>query len=213
MLSKSTKNLSQTKKAIGAREKRASDKERRRHDIFICDYIFTKYMSIYEEADTAYQELLLRHPSKLDLTKTYHYLKWKKETIRNSQVSVPQPAVEVENGDGEASVPQPAVKVENGDGEASVPQPAVEVENGDGEASVPQPAVEVENGDGEASVPQPVVEVEIENGKAQMTDSGESTLDEMERIINGIIREFEQDDEIMKYLPQIEQNELDEVFW
>ena len=218
MSSKSEINLSQTRKAILARKRRAKTKEKKRHDTFICDYILTKYWNIYEEANTAYHKLAVRYPEKLNITKTYYYLKWKREVSRVSQTMNRQPfqsensdgeapvlqPFQSENSDGEAPVPQP-FQPENSDGEAPVPQPS-QPENSDGEAPVPQPS-QPENSDGEAPVPQPLVQVEI-------GDMGEANLDQMEAVINNIIREFEQDDQIMRFLPQIEQSELDDqVFW
>ena len=209
--------LSQNKRAICARERRVSDKQRKRHYVFVSDYVATKYKDIYQEANVAYNGLLAIYPNKLDLTKTYRYKKWKKETIQSGQGTDPQLVpveTEVENGNTEeSSVPNEA-EVENGNTEESSVPDEADVENGNTqESSVPDEAA-VENGNTqESSSP---VQAEVEIGSTQdseIMDPEEASIDEMERAINNIIREIEQDPEITKYLPLIEQNELDEPFW
>ena len=153
MLSSSV-SLSQTRKAINQRKKRAIDRQKKRHDVFVRDYISTKYKAIYAECNAAFNELLHAYPNKLDLTKTYRYLKWKRT---------------IENGPSET--------------DESVPTGIQDVQSSETDESVPTGIQDVEN------------EIEIPNPE-------EATLDEMERAVNNIIREFEQDDQIMKYLTE-----------
>ena len=167
MFAKSTEGLSQNKRAIRERERRVSHKQRKRHYVFVSVYVSTKYKNIYQEANAVYNELLAIYPDKLDLTKTYRYKKWKKETIQSYQGTDPQ----------------------------SVPVGA-DVENTE-ESSIPVQ-----------------VEVEIQSSQdSEILDPESASIDEMERAINNIIREIEKDTQITNYLPLIEQNELDEVFW
>ena len=197
MFAKSTEGLSQNKRAIRERERRVSHKQRKRHYVFVSDYVSTKYKNIYQEANAVYNELLAIYPDKLDLTKTYRYKKWKKETIQSYQGTDPQ------------SVPVGA-DVENTE-ESSVPAGA-DVENTE-ESSVPAEA-DVENPNNEESSIPVQAEVEIQSSQdSEILDPESASIDEMERAINNIIREIEKDTQITNYLPLIEQNELDEVFW
>ena len=89
-------SLSQTKKAINERKRRINDREKRRHNVFIDDYIATKYKAIYLECNTFYDQLRGMYPNKLNVTKTYRYRKWKKqiaetaETITNTEAPDPE---------------------------------------------------------------------------------------------------------------------------
>ena len=74
-------SLSQSKKAISERKRRLNEREKRRHNVFIHDYILTKYKGIYAECNAFYHELRNKYPTKLNITKTYHYRKWKNQLI------------------------------------------------------------------------------------------------------------------------------------
>ena len=111
-------SLSQTKKAINERKRRTNDREKRRHNVFIEDYIATKYKAIYAECNTFYDQLRGMYPNKLNVTKTYSFRKWKKqraetaETITNTE-SVPD-EVETENTEAADSESVPdEVETEN----------------------------------------------------------------------------------------------------
>ena len=197
MLAKATKNLSQTKKAIHSREKRASDKEQKRHDVFVRDYVATKYETIYAEANAAYEELKSIYPTKIDLTKTYRYLKWKKESGQTSN-SEPFPAG-VENRSVEASdsVPIETRSPQVPDSESI----RAEIETRSAEASIEMQSTDPSD-PGQLSN-----EIEIENLEG-------TSIEKMDRVVNNIIRDLRQDDEIMRYLNEIEQDQLqEEPFW
>ena len=192
-------SLSQTKKAINERKRRINDREKRRHNVFIDDYIATKYKAIYLECNTFYDQLRGMYPNKLNVTKTYRYRKWKKqiaetaETITNTEAPDPESVPdEVEIESTEAPDPE------------SVPD-EVEIES----TEAPDPE----------SVPD---EVEIESTEAasilEVATQGlippeVLTLDDMDRIVNDIIQELEHDNEILNLLPAIEETELDELLW
>ena len=138
--------------------------------MFLWEIISTKYKAIYAECNAAFNELLHAYPNKLDLTKTYRYLKWKRT---------------IENGPSETdeSVPTGIQDVQSSETDESVPTGIQDVQSSETDESVPTGIQDVEN------------EIEIPNPE-------EATLDEMERAVNNIIREFEQDDQIMKYLTE-----------
>ena len=72
-------SLSQTKKAINERRRRVNEREKRRLNVFVHDYVRTKYTEIYGECNMFYQGLLKKYPEKLNLTKTKEYKKWRSQ--------------------------------------------------------------------------------------------------------------------------------------
>ena len=225
MLSNSGVSLSQTKKAINQRKKRVIDKQKKCHDVFVRDYISTKYKAIYAECNAAFNELLHAYPNKLDLTKTYRYLKWKRtiengpsetaesvpigiQDVQSSETveSVPIGIQDVQSSETVESVPIGIQDVQSSETVESVPIGIQDVQSSETVESVPIGIQDVQSSETTESVPTGIQDVEFANPE-------EATLDEMERAVNNIIREFEQDDQIMKYLSEFEQNELDEFFW
>ena len=104
------------------------------------------------------------------------------------------------------SVPIGIQDVQSSETVESVPIGIQDVQSSETVESVPIGIQDVQSSETTESVPTGIQDVEFANPE-------EATLDEMERAVNNIIREFEQDDQIMKYLSEFEQNELDEVFW
>ena len=78
-------SLSQTKKAINERKRRLDDREKRRRNVFVHDYVRTKYTEIYGECNMFYQSLLEKYPGKLDLTKAKEYKKWRGQLTNNTE--------------------------------------------------------------------------------------------------------------------------------
>ena len=71
--------LSQTKRAVEAREWRVERRQKRRFNILVSDYISIKYQAIYDECCQFYSSLNQMYPEKHDLTKTKEYKRWKNE--------------------------------------------------------------------------------------------------------------------------------------
>ena len=68
--------LSQSNRAIKERRRRVIQRERRRRACFVHDYVRVKYSTIYNECNGFYQELSDKYPAKLDFTKTKEYRSW-----------------------------------------------------------------------------------------------------------------------------------------
>ena len=75
--------LSQTKRAIFAREWRVGRREKRRFNNLLSAYTKTKYKTIYDECHQLYNSLNQQHPKKRDLTKTQEFKKWKSNLTSN----------------------------------------------------------------------------------------------------------------------------------
>ena len=60
--------------------------------MFISDYVYTKYKSIYQEAAVLYNEINQKHPRKPDLRKTIEYRHWKNTlAASNNMPMIPIP--------------------------------------------------------------------------------------------------------------------------
>ena len=75
--------LSNSSNAVRKRTNREYSREKRRREAFVNGYIETKYPNLYVEAITTYQTFKERYPDKYDITKTYYYRKWERETKKS----------------------------------------------------------------------------------------------------------------------------------
>ena len=82
------KNLSQTKRAIIAREWRGNNRERKYFNGLLNGYISAKYSDIYNEYTEFFNSLKRCHPKSRDLTKTKTFKKWRKELLSNEESNV-----------------------------------------------------------------------------------------------------------------------------
>ena len=71
--------LSQSIRAIGAREWRVGNREKRRFNALLNGYVSTKYSSIYNECREFYNSLNKEHPERHDLTKTKTFKRWRSQ--------------------------------------------------------------------------------------------------------------------------------------
>ena len=72
--------LSDDPDAVRKRANREYLREKRRQESFVKSYIETKYPNVHAEAIGVYNTFKERYPDKHDITKTYYYRKWVKET-------------------------------------------------------------------------------------------------------------------------------------
>ena len=79
--------FSQTKRAINARERRVEIREERRFNTLLSDYMKVKYKDIYDECRQMYNSLNGKYPEKHNLTKTKDYKTWKKQTLATNESS------------------------------------------------------------------------------------------------------------------------------
>ena len=79
--------LSQTKRAISARESRVKGREKRRFNAILNDYVHTKYNNVYSEAREMYKSLNEKYPAKHNLTKTKEWKLWKRNMRTTEETS------------------------------------------------------------------------------------------------------------------------------
>ena len=80
-------NLSQTKRAIEAREWRVGVRQKRRFNTLLNGYISVKYDQIYDEYSKFFQSLDQIHPEVRDLSKTKTYKKWRRVQLTNKELN------------------------------------------------------------------------------------------------------------------------------
>ena len=76
-------SLSQTKRAIEARKWRITKREKRRFNTLLSSYTHVKFGNVYRECMDFYRSLNKKYPEKHDLTKTREYKQWKKQVTND----------------------------------------------------------------------------------------------------------------------------------
>ena len=80
-------NLCQSERAIKAREWRARGREKRRFDTLLSNYTNVKHKDIYKKCTEFYRSLNRKYPKKHDLTKTKEYRRWKSQATWDLEIS------------------------------------------------------------------------------------------------------------------------------
>ena len=194
-------SLSQTKKAINERRRRANEREKRRHNTFIHDYMCTKHKEIYRECNAFYQALRNQYPTKLNLVKTYAYKKWK-DQVSKGETEMPEPATETGQIQDETPMSE---SVSESTTSESVSEPTT---------SEPETETTSET-ETEATTSEDVqLEVETDKGSSILEDAMEGLfpsiaedvtklgIDDMDRIVRSIITELEQERGVRDLLPE-----------
>ena len=102
MVNTTHKQLSNNSEAIRKRNNRRDLKERRRKHTFVNNYVETKYPHIYVEISGLYENLADKYPGRADLSKTYFFKKWQRET--KQPVNQQQPQASIVNQQPQASI-------------------------------------------------------------------------------------------------------------
>ena len=101
--------LSQTKRAIEAREWRVGYREKRRFNSLLNRYISVKYNTIYNEYREFYRSLNQAHPERGDLTKTKTFKHWKKLQQSEQESTCESPESDEDNNCSNNPSQQPPV--------------------------------------------------------------------------------------------------------
>ena len=188
-------SLSQTKRAIRAREWRTGLREKRRFNTLISDFISVKYPDIYDEAWQFYNSLNKRHSQKHNLTKTKEYKRWKSEIV-NNQTS--------ESEDDNAAEPAGEIisEVVIDTDQSNEQTAAMAIEQVDGG--------EATEADGNILQAAAMAIEQVDGGEATEADGNilqaaaegliPDNLDNLDNIIDDIIMDLQQDDVLRDYL-------------
>ena len=198
-------HLSQTKKAIEGRRRRVNDREKRRRTVFVHDYVRTKYTEIYGECNMFYYSLLEKYPGKLDLTKTKDYKKWKGQLIDGRQNETDMTgSVQPIHSETDMSESVNPVRPEMDMPESVNP---VHLESDMSEtAQAIHPETDMTESVNpvhpETDMPEPASILEV--ATQELFSSVPVDIENMDRIVNEIIAELEQDEQIRDLLPYVQ---------
>ena len=179
--------LSQSKRAIDARLWRVCRREKRRLCGFVNDYVRTKHVKIYGECNLFYQSLSEKYPGKYDLTKSKEYKRWKKQ-VTNEEFDQNFPATESTSAIAELirATGEPA---------AATTEPSESI--GEPTAATAEPGENItELLTVATTAEQDILQIAVED----LIPPSPEIINDIDNIINDIVRDLEQDDEIRAML-------------
>ena len=187
-------NLSQTKRAIEAREWRAVKREKRRFNILLSDYTSVKFGNVYRECRDFYESLNKKYPGKHDLTKTREYRRWKTQLLNGnssgSSDDETEPASASVRSDDETE--QASASLIRSDSNETEPVSASI------QSETEPPSASTHNDETEQSI--------LQIAAADLIPTSPEI--DIDNIIDGIIQELQQDDDIRDLLNAERNGEL-----
>ena len=208
-----SRELCQSPQAIQKRNYRTVQREKRRRSFFIHDYVRTKYPRMFNEANGMYLKFVDKYPGRADLTKTYYFKKWQRETDKartdlmiphlpilmspdNLQQTTQQPPEEVQQSPQDQTTVQNVVEdqtdvQDSGEDQATV-QSIIEDQTGVQNSSEDQDGVQniIEDQTGVQNI------VEVQTGESEQLITG-MTLSEMNLAVEEIVNALQSDRELM----------------
>ena len=101
----SEKNLS----AVRKRESRAKQMKRYHRTAFIAEYTQIKYRSIYEEAESFYEKLYKRYPTKTKITTCVEFKSWEVGVRKEQGLSTRTTSIHIDNSSSTTTPINPSV--------------------------------------------------------------------------------------------------------
>ena len=189
--------LSQSKRAIDARLWRVNRREKRRLSGFVNDYVRIKHQKIYGECNLFYQSLCEKYPGKYDLTKSKEYKRWKGQVI-NEGFDQNFPTTESTSAVAELIrvTGEPAAVI-TGPTESIGEPTAVPTEPDEPTAATAEPDENItETLIVATTAEQDILQMVVED----LIPPSPEIINDIDNIINDIVRELEQDNEIRNML-------------
>ena len=174
-------SLSRTRRAIEAREWRATKREKRRFNMLLTDFTKVKFGNVYREGKDFFESLNGKYPTKHDLTKTKEYKRWKSNIINDTE-NEKEPESEAAEQVRELSDNESDDEANEADNEAGN-EADVEADNKAGNGA-----------DNEAELPSDILQIAASD---LIPGSPEIELNDR---IDQIIRELQQDDDLREFL-------------
>ena len=233
--------LSQSDRAIRERRRRVIQRERRRRAGFVHDYVRVKYATIYNECNSFYQELSEKYPEKLNFTKTIEYKRWEgrtKDGMQSKSVVEPitlEPYIVLEDilaksttttGNVGQTVtenipePTPDIVAETITQEADIAAESISTQSEQSVTeNIPEPTPDIvtetitTSGNFEQSVngTEPSI---LQIAAQELLPDSPITIENIDRIIDEIIYDLEQDEQVRELVgnfQDIEENEGIEI--
>ena len=196
--------LSQSRRAVKARQWRVDVRGRRRFNTFASDFISVKYPDIYQETIQFYNSMDKMHPEKNDLTKAKEYRQWKSGIV-NEQTS---------ESDAEDNIDETPESVRNIISEMAEPeqmttQEAVATEpeqmiTQEAAATEPEQMTTWEAATESVEPDQNILQLAVNELEADNIES----IEDLDSVIENIIRELQQDAHLNDYLNAERNGEL-----
>ena len=79
---------------------RVATRKRKRHSVFVAEYVKTKFQCVYNEADNFFKALTELYPQKIDVKKTKEFKEWRK-AVMNTDNPEPHIIIQTLSTDGE----------------------------------------------------------------------------------------------------------------
>ena len=200
MREKKGMSLSQSKKAIQARQWRVIKRQKRRFNVVLSDFTKIKFGNVYREAKDLFESLNDKYPNKHDLTKTREYKLWKNNILNDDDTD----GSEKESEDESASEGEPQTA---GGQSVNEKQPEKPENKSDSEGEPEKPEDKSANeADDEAD--------EVDNGADILQIAAQDLLpfspeiNDLDDRIDQIIQELQQDNDLRDYLNAERNGEL-----
>ena len=194
-------SLSLSKKAIVERRRRVTQREKRRRTTFVHDYVRVKYATIYNECNGFYQELTEKYPEKLDFTKTREYRRWEAQINERIQTETHDEIVTLEaHVVLENCLSKPTATT------GKFGQPDTETATREVDIATETISTQLDQ-TGTENIEPSILQIAAE----ELLPADPISIENMDRIVDEIIRDLERDEQIRELLGNInENNEEDE---
>ena len=202
--------LSQSKRAISAREWRVGNREKRRFNALLNGYVSNKYCSIYNECREFYNSLNKEYPECHDLTKTKTFKRWRSrqcaaqndeydESDEDNNNTEPSTSIITRPPSVEQSLPHAEDNAgsETGDDNNNTePSTSIIIRPPSVEQSLPYAEDNTGSETGDDNGQQPPQQNILAEAGVELLPGDPLAVDDAENIIDEIIRELNQDDAI-----------------
>ena len=203
-------SLSQSRRAVEARQWRIGLREKRRFNTLVSDFISVKYPDIYDESCQFYKSLNKRYPKKHNLTKTRECKRWKGEIV-NDQSSESEEDNTTEPNEEIVSEATAATTESFDSGEIVSEATAATTESFDSGEIVSEATAAttepVDSGEIAFEATGPTQNIVQAAAEGLIPDNLEN-IDDIDNVIDNIIMDLQQDDVLRDYLNAERNGEL-----
>ena len=189
-------SLSQTKRAIEARKWRITKREKRRFNTLLSSYTHVKFGNVYRECMDFYRSLNKKYPEKHDLTKTREYKQWKKQVTNDeSSDNETEPASTARQSTCDDNETEPASTARQSTSDDDETEPASTARQSTSNEKETEPASAARQSTSDDNETEPVQNILQIAAEDLVPDSIEIRND-IDNIIDEIVRELQHDDDI-----------------
>ena len=196
--------VSDDPEAVRKRKSRMELREKRRQETFVSKCLQIKHPNIYAKIKESYKEWAEKFPDKYDITKTYYFKKWEKQTRQQQQqqTTLYVPHLPILSNLHEVTNARMEI-IEEGQQQEQTPQSPIQEETPQppGQEETPQPSQEeTPQPPGQEETPQPSQEETPQSPILHPQDNNSffgMSLNDMEIAAQEIVSLLESDRELM----------------